>query len=222
MDSPARPNQRSVALAGASGLVGRGILQGLLDDPTVAAVHVLARRPLAQAHPKLREQVVDFRALPALPPVDEVYLALGTTIKIAGSQEAFRAVDFDANLAVARVARAAGARRAGLVSAMGADARSSLFYNRVKGELEDALVREGFDGLAIARPSMLLGDRAALGQPLRRLEQLTLRANGVLQRVLPGNLRPVAAADVARALLTHVPGAQGRLVLLSGEMQPTR
>src|SRR5581483_6669242 len=78
-------------------------------------------------------------ALPPLPPVDEVYLALGTTIKVAGSQAAFRAVDYDANLAVARAALAAGARRCGLVSAMGADAKSKVFYNRVKGELEEAL-----------------------------------------------------------------------------------
>ena len=193
MNLPPRQTPCSVAIAGATGLVGRSILQGLLDDPMVSQVHALARRPMAQAHPKLQVQVVDFQAVPTLPPVDEVYLALGTTIKIAGSQAAFRAVDHDANLAVARAARAAGARRAGLVSAMGADARSSIFYNRVKGELEDALAQLGFDTLAIARPSMLLGDRAALGQPLRNLEQLTLRANGVLQWILPRNLRPIAA-----------------------------
>src|SRR5690606_17391283 len=137
---------------------GQAVLQGLLADDSVAAVHALGRRKLGFEHPKLISHAVDFAALPPLPPLDEAYLALGTTIKVAGSQEAFRAVDYEANLAVARAARAAGARRLGLVSAMGADARSSIFYNRVKGELEDALTALGFSTLVIARPSFLAGD----------------------------------------------------------------
>src|SRR3954465_11547096 len=157
---------RTVALAGATGLVGREILRGLVADPSVSAIHVLGRRAL-EATPKVLSYVVDFRALPALPHLDEVYLALGTTIKVAGSQEAFRAVDYEANLAVARAALAAGAKRAGLVSAMGASARSGIFYNRTKGEIEDALAALPFTGLVIARPSMLAGDRASLGQPVR-------------------------------------------------------
>jgi uncharacterized protein YbjT (DUF2867 family) len=109
---------RAVVLAGATGLVGRVILEGLLADASVASVHSLGRREPGVSHPKLTTYVVDFEALPPLPPVDEVYLALGTTIKAAGSQAAFRAVDFDANLSAARAALAAGARRCGLVSAM--------------------------------------------------------------------------------------------------------
>jgi uncharacterized protein YbjT (DUF2867 family) len=162
---------------------------------------------------------VDFAALPALPPLDEVYLALGTTIKVAGSQAAFRAVDFDANLAVARAALAAGARRAGLVSSMGADPESRVFYSRVKGELEQALAQLPFDGLVIARPSLLTGDRDMLGQPERPLEKWSAAASRVLGPLIPANYRPIAAADVARALLTRVPSAQGRLVLLSGSMR---
>src|SRR4051812_17994062 len=123
---------RTVALAGATGLVGREILRGLVADSQVGAIHVLARRAVA-GDAKVTVHVVDFTALPALPRMDEVYLALGTTIKVAGSQAAFRAVDYEANLAVARAALAAGAKRAGLVSAMGASARSGIFYNRTKG-----------------------------------------------------------------------------------------
>jgi uncharacterized protein YbjT (DUF2867 family) len=208
-----------VALAGATGLVGRALLQGLLADEAVTAVHALGRRKLDTAHPKLTSHVVDFTALPPLPPVDEVYLALGTTIKVAGSQAAFRAVDFDANLAVARAARAAGARRAGLVSAMGADAKSRIFYNRVKGELEEALEAIPFDGLVIARPSLLVGDREALGQPTRRAEKVSMVVGRVIGPLVPANYRPIAATDVARALLARVPAAQGRVVLLSGELQ---
>ena len=208
---------RTVALAGATGLVGREILRGLLADPSVAAIHVLARRKIEPAA-KVAPHVVDFRSLPALPRIDEVYLALGTTIKVAGSEAAFRAVDFDANLAVAKAALAAGARRAGLVSAMGASAKSGIFYSRVKGELEDALFALGFEGVVIARPSMLAGDRESLGQPLRRGEGIALAVSRLLGPLIPRNFRSVAAADVARALLTRVPNARGRQIVLSGEM----
>lgn len=228
---------RTVLLAGATGLVGRELLAGLLADPQVAVVHTLARRDFAASHPKLTQHRVDFAALSAtpdfaalsvtsdfaasraVPTVDEVYLALGTTIKVAGSQAAFRAVDFDANLAVARAARAAGARRLGLVSAMGADPRSPVFYNRVKGELEAALAALGYDGLVIARPSFLAGDRAALGQPVRGGETLALRVSTWLRPLIPANYRSIQARDVAAALLRAVPAAQGRAVLLSASMQ---
>lgn len=213
------PFGRRVLLAGASGLVGGELLRGLLADDTVAAVHVLARRPLASTHPKLQAQVVDFAALPPLPALDEAYLALGTTIKAAGSQQAFRAVDFDASLAVASAARAAGARRLGLVSAMGADAASRVFYNRVKGELEEAVRALGFEALVIARPSLLLGDRGALGQPVRTGEHLGSLLAGVLRPLIPARYRPIRALDVARALLAQVPRAQGELVLPSDAMQ---
>ena len=210
---------RTVAVAGATGLVGRAILQGLLADDNVAAVHSLGRRKPHVEHDKLIAHEVNFASLPPLPHVDEVYLALGTTIKAAGSQAAFRAVDFDANLAVARAALTAGARRCGLVSAMGADAGSRIFYNRVKGELEDALAELRFEGLVIARPSLLLGDREALGQPERPLERFSMAATKLLRPLLPANYRAIAATDVAHALLDRVPTAHGRIVLLSGSMQ---
>ena len=210
---------RVAALAGATGLVGRAILEGLLADESVAVVHTLGRREPGIVHPKLTPHVVDFKALPPLPPLDEVYLALGTTIKDAGSQTAFRAVDFEANLAVARAALDAGARHAGLVSAMGADAKSRIFYNRVKGETEEALARLTFEGLVNARPSLLVGDREALGQPRRFGEKVATVVSRILGPLIPANYRPVAASNVARALLEHVPAARGRVVLLSGEMQ---
>jgi uncharacterized protein YbjT (DUF2867 family) len=211
--------KRTVALAGATGLVGRSILEGLLADTSVQSVHVLARRKPRVAHARLTWHIVDFAALSPLPPVDEVYLALGTTIKVAGSQAAFRAVDFDANLEVARAAVAAGARRSGLVSAMGANAKSRVFYNRVKGELEDALVQLPFEGLVIARPSLLIGDRAALGQPGRPLENVSNLLSKMLGPLIPADYRPIAAAHVARTLLAQTPSAEGRVLVLSGEMQ---
>lgn len=216
-----KPRQgRVVALAGGTGLVGSALLRGLLDDATVAAIHALGRRRPDLRHPKLVAHAVDFAALPPLPPLDELYLALGTTIRAAGSQAAFRAVDIDANLAVARAARTAGARHAGLVSAMGADARSRIFYSRVKGELEQAVAALGFDGLVVARPSLLLGDRARLGQQARPLEELGVMAGRLLGRWVPRDHRPIEAEHVAAALLARVPTAQGTVVLESGALQP--
>ena len=212
---------RIVLVAGATGLVGRALLAHLLADPGVGEVHALVRRPLpADADAgKLRIHVVDFAQLPLLPRVDEAYLALGTTIGVAGSQAAFRAVDFDANLAVARAALAAGARRIGLVSAMGADAGSRVFYSRTKGELENAVSALPLDGLVIARPALLLGDREALGQPRRRGEHLAARLDRWLRPLLPTRLRGIAAADVAAALATAVPQSRGRRVIASADMQ---
>jgi len=212
-----RPHRR-VLLAGTTGVVGAALLQTLLDDPTVAQVHALARRPLDLAHAKLRVYAVDFAHLPPLPPLDEAYLAIGTTIKVAGSQAAFRAVDLDLNLAVARAAVAAGAVRLGLVSSVGADAASKNFYLRVKGELEDALRAFDLEALVIARPSLLLDDRHATGQPFRPAEAIAIRGARLLGGLVPGRYRPVHAAQVARALVAAVPQAVGEVHLASDRM----
>lgn len=216
------PALRSLLLAGSTGLVGRALQAQALARPDLQALHVLLRRPPpaaltdARVHP-LR---VDFRALPALPAADAALCALGTTIKAAGSQAAFRAVDFDAVLAFARAARAAGAARLGIVSALGADARSTVFYNRVKGEAEDALRPLGFDVLVIARPSLLLGDRAALGQPPRPGERFGQWLAAPLSPLIPPAWRPIRADVVARALLrTLAEAPAGVLVLESSRLQ---
>lgn len=211
-------SSRTALLAGATGLIGGQILQALLVDPGVARVHVLARRPWSASHPKLRVDVVDFTRLPALERVDETYLALGTTIRVAGSEEAFRAVDLDANLAVAKAAVAAGARRMALVSAVGANAQSSVFYNRVKGELEDALRAMNLSALVIAQPALLLGDRKALKQPSRLGEEFATPILKLLSPILPRRFRPVQAKAVAQSLVRTLPSAEGVVVLSSDEL----
>jgi uncharacterized protein YbjT (DUF2867 family) len=214
-------------VAGGSGLVGREIIQGLLSDRSVAAVHSLGRRKLPVQHLKLTQHQVDFKAastgsggaLAALPLVDEAFIALGTTIKVAGSQEAFRAVDYEAVVAVAKAAKAAGASRLGVVSAMGANPRSSVFYSRVKGEMEEAVSALGFETLVIARPSLLAGDREALGQPLRPGEKIGLNVTRWLGPFIPANCRSIDVKAVARALLTAVRETKGRRIILSGELR---
>jgi uncharacterized protein YbjT (DUF2867 family) len=214
---------RTAMLAGATGLVGRALLPMLLASNHYRKVHVLLRRevPDIKASPKLRIRQVDFARLPAeFPRVDDVFIALGTTIKVAGSQAAFRQVDHDFVVNTARAARAAGATRLAVVSALGADAKSRIFYNRVKGEMQDAIAQLGYETVVIAQPSMLLGDRAALGQPARSGELWAARLLGPLGRIVPKGVRPIPAGAVASAMLAAILKAERRVrVLKSGAMQ---
>jgi len=227
LDQVAVPAAGRVAwLAGATGLVGREVLAALLTDKRYVAVHTVGRRPLTVNHEKLFDHVVNLTAplaLPDIPRIDDAFIALGTTIKVAGSQQAFRAVDFDAVLAVARAAKERGATRLGVVSAMGADSKSSIFYNRVKGEIEAALTALGYPALIIARPSMLLGDRGSLGQPERPGERFWGPAMSLLKPLIPANYRAITAAEVAHALLCAMQSTDaGARVLLSGELRQIR
>lgn len=188
----------SIALLGATGLVGRHCLDLLARDPSFTRVVVLARRKFAEATaPRVEAHLVDFDRLEEhreLLGVDQVICALGTTIKtVGGSKERFRAVDYGIPLAAARIARAQGARHFLLVSALGASADSRIFYSRVKGELEDALRSAGFRSLTILRPSLLLGHRAEF-----RLGEAVAKR---LAWAVPGRYRPIDARDVAAALV---------------------
>lgn len=144
-----------VLLAGATGLVGEHLLDRLLNEPTISRVLAPSRRPLAE-HPHLENPVGDPAVLlPQLSGrVDIAYCCLGTTIKQAGSEQAFRAVDLDLVVAFAKRAREMGARHLIVISALGADRRSSVFYNRVKGEMEYALRAQNWPQLTICRPSL--------------------------------------------------------------------
>jgi uncharacterized protein YbjT (DUF2867 family) len=208
-------------------MVGRAVLARLTADKTspYAAVHTLGRRapeltagaPSARLVSHVSQSLLEVQ----VPPADDMFIALGTTISVAGSQAAFRAVDLDAVLALARAARGAGVRRLGVVSAMGADAKSKVFYNRVKGEMELAVSALGFDTVVIARPSLLDGERDALGQRTRRGEQFALKVMRLLKPLIPRNYRAISDAHVAKALVEAVlAGRPGVQILLSGQMQP--
>lgn len=196
-------------LAGATGLVGRELAELLAADGEYGTVHVLVRRPAPAlaSLPKVVLTVVDFDRLPSLPAADDVYIALGTTIKVAGSEAAFRRVDYDYVVAVARAARAAGARRLGVVSALGANAKSRVFYNRVKGEMQATVAELGYDSVVIAQPSLLMGDREALGQPSRGGELWARRLFEPVSGLIPAKVRPVRARAVAAALVGAVRAA---------------
>jgi uncharacterized protein YbjT (DUF2867 family) len=206
-------------VAGATGLVGQAVLARLLADKRYSAVHCVGRRAPAQRDLKLAVHLADSFAGFTAPPVDDVFIALGTTIKTAGSRAAFRAVDFDAVLAVARAGRIAGATRLGVVSAMGADSHSAIFYSRVKGEAEEALLHLGFPTLVVVRPSVLAGERESLGQPPRAGEKIAISLSRLFGGLIPANYQAIAADKVARTLVEEVATRQGHHVILSGEMQ---
>jgi uncharacterized protein YbjT (DUF2867 family) len=182
-----------ILLAGASGLTGEHLLDRLLNEPTVTRVLAPSRKPLAE-HPRLENPVGDPAVfLPQLRgQVDIAFCCLGTTIKQAGSEEAFRAVDLDMVVTFAKRAREMGARHLIVISAIGADPNSSIFYNRVKGEMEEALKAQDWPQLTIVRPSLLLGERL---KP-RLAEQLA----GPLSRLIPGKYHGIEVCELARAM----------------------
>ena len=182
-----------VLLAGASGLTGEHLLDRLLNEPTITRVLAPSRRPLAE-HPHLENPVGETaELLPRLSgQVDIAFCCLGTTIKKAGSEQAFRAVDLDLVVAFAKRARELGARHLIVISALGADPSSSIFYNRVKGEMEAALKAQDWPQLTLCRPSLLLGERT---EP-RLAEQLA----GPLSRLIPGKYHGIEACQLARAM----------------------
>jgi uncharacterized protein YbjT (DUF2867 family) len=193
----------SALVLGATGLVGGLCLELLLADPAWSRVTVVARRPSGRSHPRLAEVVAGFERLEEHADafaVDDVFCCLGTTIRKAGSQEAFLRVDHDFPVAAARLASARGARRFLLVTALGADAGSRVFYNRVKGEVERDVSAIPFEGVALLRPSLILGDRAER----RTAETLAQRLAPLAAPLLVGPLRRYRAVDaraVARAMV---------------------
>jgi uncharacterized protein YbjT (DUF2867 family) len=209
-------SKRTVLLCGATGLVGREALHQLLADPGIARVRALVRRELELRDPRLELCVVDFERLAehaaALAGADQLVCALGTTIKQAGSREAFRRVDHDYPLALARLALEHGARHVLLVSSIGASPRSRTFYLRVKGELEEALAGLPYRSLSILRPSLLVGERAER----RRGEELAAR----LGFLFPARYKPIAAAEVAAGLVRLArEDAPGRRIVESAELR---
>jgi uncharacterized protein YbjT (DUF2867 family) len=203
---------RTALIAGASGLIGGFCLQELLNDVQYDRVLAIVRKPLRASHPKLTEIPGDADHLPELPPLPgaAAFCAIGTTIRKAGSEAAFRKIDADYSLAIAKAALAAGASDFVLVSSVDAAASSSNFYLRVKGELEESLASLPFRSLHILQPSLLLGDR----QESRPAERAAIIFAPVIKLFLIGKLdkyRPIAGSDVGRAMVRCLKaGAAGR------------
>lgn len=189
----------TVLFAGATGLVGSRTLPLLLEAGY--RVVILGRRPTGLSHPALQELHTDFREIPPLPPAEVAICTLGTTIRAAGSQAAFRAIDHDAVLAFARAAKAAGCRRAIVVTAVGSSPSASAFYSRVKGETERDLEGCGFDRLDLLQPGLILGPRTER----RPVEALLQALAPVLNPLLVGpasRFGAIPADTIAAAIRT--------------------
>ncbi|SDH56481.1 Uncharacterized conserved protein YbjT, contains NAD(P)-binding and DUF2867 domains [Pseudomonas flavescens] len=182
-----------ILLAGASGMTGEHLLDRLLNEPTVERVLAPSRKPLAE-HPHLENPLGELLdLLPTLDgPVNTAFCCLGSTLKQAGSQDAFRAVDHQMVVAFGKRAQELGARHLLVVSAIGADPHSSVFYKRIKGETEEALKAQGWPQLTLARPSLLLGPRNEF--------RLGERLAAPFMRWLPGKHRAIEVTALARAL----------------------
>lgn len=228
MTPPNDASARVALVAGATGLVGQALVAQLLVEPAYAQVHTVGRRsaPMGPASPThLFQHVIDFQAVGPSNPlplgtVDDVYIALGTTIKVAGSQGAFAAVDLHAVVNVARAALAQGAQRVAVVSALGADANSRVFYSRTKGQMEQAVAALGYRRVVFARPSLLGGQR----QEHRPGEGLGIALTQALGPLVPKKYRVVPAPAVARALVATLlsNGPDGLAVLESDALQRYR
>lgn len=201
-------------MAGATGLVGSELLALLLADPTVGRVHSLTRRASGIEHPAVAEHAVDFDRLPEapeLPPADEAYCCLGTTMRAAGSRNAFRRVDHDYVVALGYLAVRLAARSFAVISSVGADPSARSFYLRTKGETERDLRSLGLPRLTIVRPSLLLGDRRETRWG-ERIGEVALRLASPLLVGPLARYQPIDARTVARAMIaagrTHTPGVE--------------
>lgn len=155
-------NSKTAILLGASGLVGGLLLDILLDCGIYKQVVIFVRKPLLKEHPRLVQHTIDFDQVETYKDLiigDDLFCCLGTTIKKAGSQEAFRKVDYEYPVNFAKIAKDAEIKQYLIITAIGANAQSSVFYTRTKGECEETISELGLNSLKIFRPSLLLGNR---------------------------------------------------------------
>lgn len=215
-------NRRTALVVGATGLIGQALLQQLLEDKNYRTVVTLTRRYLGFTHDRLVQLVVDYnelREMRQLIEATDIYCCLGTTMKKAGSKDAFRLVDYQYVMDVATIAEANGSKNFYLVSSIGANPKSKNFYLRVKGEVEQALRQLSFESLNIFRPSYLDGNR----QESRTGESVGLKVANTLSFAMIGGLkkyRPIHAEQVAKGMraIAHA-ATQGVHVFESDKIQ---
>jgi uncharacterized protein YbjT (DUF2867 family) len=195
---------KSVLIVGSTGLVGSYLLKALESDPRIAKIYSLSRKDTPLANEKTTHIKIDFDKLnlAQIPKIDIAYCCLGTTIKSAGSKEAFKKVDFDYVLSFAQKALSAGAETFCLISALGADPASTIFYNEIKGKIENEIKKLGFKNGLIFQPSLLLGQRAEF----RFGEKIAQLMSPLMSPFLIGSLKdykPIPAETVAHSMLMY-------------------
>ncbi|ELR73121.1 Oxidoreductase [Fulvivirga imtechensis AK7] len=196
--------KKTALIAGATGLVGGKLLELLLQDPYYEEVIVLTRKPMEGKSAKLKSLTVDFERLEEYAPrmtADDIFCCLGSTMKKAGSKEKFRKVDYDYPLLIAHLAKRNNAKQYLLISALGADKGSSIFYNRVKGEAEEAIDTVGYSSYHIFRPALLMGQREE-SRPGESAAQVFFKIFGFLFIGPLKKYKAIDAIKVARAMHT--------------------
>jgi uncharacterized protein YbjT (DUF2867 family) len=192
---------KKAIIIGATGLVGSHILRLLLENPIYEKVTILVRRKIELAHPKLNQQIFDFEHPDnELIKTNEIYCAIGTTIKKAGSKEAQYHIDCEIPTAIAKIAKANNVTKFLLVSSLGANAQSSNFYLQTKGDLEQKIAKLNFKSFISARPSIILGER----NEQRFGEKIGILLAKAFKPILLGSLKKYAgieASDIAKALI---------------------
>ncbi len=193
----------TATLAGATGLTGTFLLEELLQDPFFDTVRILIRRPVERTHPRLEKKLVDFNdgdsLLVAISNSDVLFCTVGTTQrKVKGDRAAYRKVDFDIPVNLARYAKMTGCETLILVSSVGASSTSRSFYLKLKGEMEESVIKAGLRSVYIFQPSMLLGDRSE-SRPLEHAGQLLMK---LFSPLIPAKYKPVRARDVAMAMVS--------------------
>ena len=196
---------KTALLVGATGLVGGLVLEQLLADTYFEKVIVLTRKSLGKSNAKLKEVLVDFNKLDdyaAEIKADAVFCCLGTTIKVAGSKEAFKKVDFEYPFKIAQLAKQNGTSTYLLITALGASKNSMIFYNQVKGELEDEVSKLNFDSFHILQPSLIIGERTES----RTGEGIAQKLAPVFDALMIGGLKKyksITAAQIAKAMVHY-------------------
>lgn len=208
---------KTALVVGATGLIGNHLTHKLLNHPAYSSVKVLVRKPMNFQHPKLEQIVIDFDNFDAsVIKADDIFCCLGTTMKQAGSKEAFYKVDFEYPFETAKAALENGAKQFLIVTAMGSDAKSMFYYNRVKGEIEEALAHLGYPTLIIFQPSLLLGER----KESRAGEGIASVLMKGLDFLIPAKYKAIKGETVANAMFTLAQrGHKGKRMVTSAEMQ---
>ncbi len=201
MGTGENPGRVKVALvAGATGLTGSQLVTALLEDPRYSLVKTISRKPLARVHPRLENAVIDFDNIHTYTDelkADDIFCCLGTTMKAAGSKEAFERVDYHYPVALAERAKALGATQYLLVSALGANKNSTFYYNRIKGKVEETIAGLEYQAIHIMRPALLVGPREEHRQA-EAAAKWFFRTFGVL---VPSKYKAIASIKVARAMV---------------------
>lgn len=210
---------KTALIAGSTGLIGKQLLELVLDDSHYVEVKAISRKPIAIANPKFKNIVLDSDGLEAnadLLKADDVFCCLGTTIRNAGSKEVFRKIDFEYPLELARLTKMQGASQYLLITSLGSDKTSSVFYNKVKGEVEEAIDAVNFQTYHIFRPSLLMGPRSE-SRSGEEAGKVFFKYFGFL---VPLKYKGIESIKVARAMLHFAKQTQnGNFIHESKELQ---